>query len=62
MFTAIPAIGAATTVGLTVAGQQVASLFVDRQGWFRLPKREISGLRFGGVALLLAGIAVIKFL
>lgn len=62
MFTAIPAIGAATTVGLTVAGQQVASLFVDRQGWFRLPKREISGLRFGGVVLLLAGIAIIKFL
>lgn len=62
MFTAIPAIGAATTVGLTVAGQQIASLFVDRQGWFRLPKREISALRFGGVALLLAGVAIIKLL
>lgn len=62
MFTAIPAIGAATTVGLTVAGQQVASLFVDRQGWFRLPKREISALRLSGVALLLAGVSIIKFL
>ncbi|MFZ5674760.1 MAG: DMT family transporter [Pseudomonadota bacterium] len=61
MFTAIPAIGAATTVGLTVAGQQVASLFVDRLGLFRLPQREISGLRFSGVALLLAGVAIIKF-
>ena len=42
VFTAIPMIGTAAAVGLTVAGQQIASLFVDRYGWFRLPKREIS--------------------
>lgn len=60
MFTAIPAIGAATTVSLTVAGQQVASVFVDRYGWFRLPRRAISGLRLAGVVLLLAGVAGIK--
>ena len=39
VFTAIPAIGAATTVGLTVAGQQIASVLVDRYGWLRLPQR-----------------------
>jgi transporter family-2 protein len=61
VFTAIPAIGAATTVGLTVAGQQIASLFVDRYGWFRLPKRAISALRFAGVGILLIGVAIIKF-
>jgi transporter family-2 protein len=60
MFTAMPAIGTAATVGLTVAGQQIASLFVDRYGWFRLPKREISRLRLGGVALLLIGVALIQ--
>jgi bacterial/archaeal transporter family-2 protein len=60
MFTAIPVIGTAATVGLTVAGQQIASLFVDRYGWFRLPKRAISALRFSGVTLLLVGVAVIK--
>jgi transporter family-2 protein len=60
MFTAIPVIGTATTVGLTVAGQQIASLFVDCYGWFRLPQRAISTLRFAGVALLLIGVAVIK--
>lgn len=60
VFTAIPAIGTATTVGLTVAGQQIASLFVDRFGWFLLPKREISALRYGGVALLLAGVVLIR--
>ncbi|MBL8529224.1 MAG: DMT family transporter [Burkholderiales bacterium] len=60
VFTAIPAIGAAAAIGLTVAGQQVASVFVDRFGWFRLPQRPVSGLRLAGVALLLAGVAIIK--
>lgn len=60
VFVAIPAIGTAATVGLTVAGQQIVSLFVDRHGWFRLPQREISALRFAGVAVLLIGVAVIK--
>jgi bacterial/archaeal transporter family-2 protein len=60
VFTAIPAIGAAATVGLTVAGQQVASVFVDKYGWFRLPQRPVSAMRLAGVALLLAGVGVIK--
>jgi bacterial/archaeal transporter family-2 protein len=62
VFTAIPVIGASAAVGLTVAGQQVASVFVDRHGWFRLPKRDVAPLRLSGVALLLAGVAVIKLL
>lgn len=60
VFTAIPAIGTAAAVGLTVASQQIASLFVDRYGWFRLPQRDISALRLTGVAVLLAGVAIIK--
>jgi transporter family-2 protein len=60
VFTAIPIIGASAAIGLTVAGQQVASVFVDRHGWFRLPRRPVSGLRLAGVAALLAGVAVIK--
>ncbi len=60
VFTAIPVIGAAAAVGFTVAGQQVASVFVDRYGWFRLPQRSVSGLRLVGVVLLLAGVALIK--
>lgn len=62
VFTAIPVIGASAAVGLTVAGQQLASVFVDRNGWFRLPKREVSALRLTGVVLLLTGVAVIKLL
>jgi len=40
----------------------VASVFVDRHGWFRLPKRDVSPLRLLGVVLLLAGVAFIKLL
>jgi bacterial/archaeal transporter family-2 protein len=60
MFTAMPVIGAATAVGLTVAGQQLASVLVDRLGWFRLPRRQVSMPRAAGVLLLLAGVAAIK--
>jgi transporter family-2 protein len=62
MFMAIPVIGTAAAVGLTVAGQQVASVFVDRHGWFRLPVRPVSAIRLAGVAVLLVGVAIIKFL
>ena len=61
MFTAIPALGAGAAAGLTVAGQQIASVVVDRHGWFRLPQRPVSGLRLAGVVLLLAGVGVIKW-
>jgi transporter family-2 protein len=60
VFAAIPALGAAATVGLTVAGQQVASVLVDTYGWLRLPQRPVSTTRLAGVALLLAGIIVMK--
>ena len=60
MFTAIPVIGAAAAVGLTVAGQQLASLFVDRHGWFRLPQRPLTRLRLAGVVLLLVGVGVLQ--
>ena len=60
MFTALPVIGASATIGLTVAGQQIASIFVDGFGWFRLPERSVSGLRLLGVALLLIGVGIIK--
>jgi transporter family-2 protein len=62
VFTAIPVIGTAAAVGLTVAGQQVASILVDRYGWFKLPVRPVSALRLAGVAVLLAGVALIKLI
>jgi bacterial/archaeal transporter family-2 protein len=60
VFLLIPEIGVAPTIGLTVAGQQVASVLVDRHGLLRLPARPISATRLAGVATLLAGVALIQ--
>ena len=60
VFALIPEIGVAPTVALTVAGQQIASVLVDRYGLLRLPRREISTRRLIGVAALLAGVALIQ--
>jgi transporter family-2 protein len=60
IFLLIPHIGVAPTVGLTVAGQQLASVFVDRHGWLRLPRRPIAPGRLAGVAIVLAGVALIQ--
>lgn len=62
VFTAIPAIGAAAVVGLTVTGQQVASVFFDRWGLMRFPTKPVSGARLSGVALLLVGVVLIQAL
>jgi transporter family-2 protein len=62
VFTAIPAIGAASVVGLTVAGQQVASVFFDRWGLMRMPTKPVTGGRLFGVALLLLGVVLIQAL
>ncbi len=59
VFTAIPAIGTAAVVGLTVAGQQVASVFFDRWGLMRMPMRPVTGARLVGVVLLFAGVVLI---
>jgi len=60
VFTLLPEIGAAPTIALTVAGQQAASVLVDRHGLLRLPRRSIARGRVAGVALLLAGVALIQ--
>jgi bacterial/archaeal transporter family-2 protein len=60
VFLLIPEIGTAPTIALTVAGQQVASLLVDRYGLFRLPRRPLPAVRLAGVATLLAGVALIQ--
>jgi transporter family-2 protein len=60
VFVLIPEIGAAATVALTVAGQQVASVLVDQYGLMRLPRRAIPRLRLVGVVLLLVGVALIE--
>ena len=60
VFLLIPEIGVAPTIGLTVAGQQLASVFVDAYGLLRLPRRPVTSVRLGGVAALLAGVRAIQ--
>jgi bacterial/archaeal transporter family-2 protein len=60
VFVLIPEIGAAPTIALTVAGQQLASVLVDRHGLLRLPRRPIPPTRVAGVGALLAGVALIQ--
>jgi transporter family-2 protein len=60
VFVAIPAIGAAPTIALTVAGQQLASVLVDRHGVLRLPRRPVTPARLAGVVVLLAGVVLIQ--
>jgi transporter family-2 protein len=56
----VPAVGAAPTVALTVAGQQIASAVVDHNGMLRLPRRPVTRARLLGVGTLLAGAVLIQ--
>ena len=60
LFLLLPQIGAAATIGLTVAGQQLASVLVDQRGLLRLPRRPLTRTRLAGLALLSAGVALIQ--
>jgi transporter family-2 protein len=62
VFIAIPKIGTAATIGLTIVGQQLVSMLVDRYGLLQLPQRPISGLRLTSVGLLLVGVTLILIL
>jgi bacterial/archaeal transporter family-2 protein len=60
VFSLIPEIGAAPTIALTVGGQQIASVLVDRFGLLRLPRRPIARQRLAGVVALLTGVALVQ--
>ena len=55
-----PKIGAAYAVALMVAGQCVAALVVDHFGLMGMPQARVTIQRVIGVALVAAGIAVVK--
>jgi transporter family-2 protein len=59
-FLLIPEIGAATTVALTVTGQQLASAAIDGRGMFRMPTRALTRARTTGLVLLVAGAALVQ--
>lgn len=52
---AVPEIGAAPAIALTIAGQQLASAAADHYGLLRLPRRPVTQARLAGVTTLVVG-------
>ncbi|AOS64619.1 DMT family transporter [Actinoalloteichus hymeniacidonis] len=59
-FLLIPEIGAATTIALTVTGQQLFSALIDHFGLFRMPRRTPTLRRGIGLVLLIAGSVLVQ--
>ncbi len=57
---AAPRLGAVTLVALILAGQAIASLLVDHFGWVGFEEHPITPGRVAGVALLAAGVALVR--
>lgn len=55
-----PRLGAAAMVALIIAGQMVASLLLDHYGLLGYAVHPVNGWRMLGVALLVAGVVLIR--
>ena len=55
-----PKLGAAQLVVLVVAGQALASLVVDQFGWVGFETKHITAGRAIGMALVFAGVALVR--
>jgi transporter family-2 protein len=58
---AAPRLGAVTLFAMILAGQALASLAVDHFGWVGFSEHPVNAMRLGGVALLAAGVALVRF-
>ncbi|WP_374546623.1 DMT family transporter [Rhodoblastus sp.] len=56
----VPQLGAATFIGLVIAGQLLTSVTMDHFGWLGLAQRPIDLTRALGVALLIGGVILIR--
>ena len=57
---AAPRLGAAALIAVIVAGQSLASVVVDHFGWVGFEPKHVSAGRLGGMALVLAGAALVR--
>jgi transporter family-2 protein len=55
-----PKLGAATLVAVILAGQAVASLLVDHFGWVGFEESPVTPGRLAGMALVAAGVALVR--
>ncbi len=56
---ATPRIGAALALGLTIAGQMIASLFLDHYGALGLTRYAASPIRIAGVVFVILGVSLV---
>jgi bacterial/archaeal transporter family-2 protein len=56
-----PKLGAATLIALVVAGQALASVVVDHFGWVGFEREPVTIGRIAGVALLGAGVVLVRY-
>ncbi|WP_339933334.1 DMT family transporter [uncultured Brevundimonas sp.] len=56
----VPRLGVATTITLMVAGQLLLSLVLDHFGVMGVPKQPLNLSRIAGVALVLAGVLLVR--
>jgi bacterial/archaeal transporter family-2 protein len=55
-----PKLGAATLIAAVVAGQSLASILVDQFGWVGFKEHHVSPGRLAGMALVLAGVTLVR--
>jgi transporter family-2 protein len=55
-----PRLGAATLVAALVAGQMVASLLIDHNGWVGFAVHPVNPLRILGAALVVGGVVLVQ--
>jgi bacterial/archaeal transporter family-2 protein len=55
-----PKLGAATLVAMILAGQAIASLLVDHFGWVGFEENPLTPGRLAGMALVAAGVALVR--
>ncbi len=55
-----PRLGAATTVGVFLTGQVVASIAIDHFGLLGVPVQSASLPRIGGALLIVVGVAIVQ--
>ena len=56
----LPRVGTAALIAFFVLGQMITSLAVDQFGLFGVPKHSVDAPRVVGVALLVAGVVLIR--
>jgi transporter family-2 protein len=54
-------LGVATLFAAVIVGQLAAGLFIDHFGWFNVPVHRVSPGRLIGAALLVGGMALIRW-